>query len=80
MEAGASIELDPALQGTHLKGYTLRGMVRTDLRERAIPWVRLALEGRATTRALNAGGRHRASYDASRWPMGTATKLIRFTA
>lgn len=58
---GASIELDPALQGTHLKGYTLRGMVRTDLRERAIPWVRLALEGRATTRALNAGGRHRAS-------------------
>ena len=51
-----------------------------DLRERAIPWVRLALEGRATTRALNAGGRHRASYDASRWPMGTATKLIRFTA
>ena len=53
---GASIVLDPTMQGTHLKGYTLRAMVRTDLHERAIPWVRLALEGRATTRALNAAG------------------------
>ena len=67
---GASIVLDPALQGTHLKGYSLRTMVRTDLVERAIPWVRLALEGRATTRALNAGGRHRASAVASMSVLG----------
>jgi GT2 family glycosyltransferase len=60
-EHGARIELDPQLQGTHLKSYTVRGMVRTDLHERAIPWVRLALEGRVSASALNAGGRHRAS-------------------
>lgn len=62
---GARILLDPAVQGTHLKGYDLHAMVRTDLKERAIPWVRLALEGRATHTALNAGGRHRASALAS---------------
>jgi hypothetical protein len=65
VEGGASIVLDPSIQGTHLKGYSLRTMVRTDLVERAIPWVRLALQGRVTTRALNAGARHRASALAS---------------
>jgi hypothetical protein len=40
---GARIRLDPALQGTHLKHWTLRSMLRTDLRDRAIPWMRLIL-------------------------------------
>lgn len=62
---GATIVLDPAIQGTHLKGYDLAAMVRTDLVERAVPWVRLALEGRASRSALNAGGRHRASAAAA---------------
>jgi hypothetical protein len=59
--AGARIELDPSLSGTHLKGYSLAAMVRTDLFERGVPWVRLILTGRGSARALNAGPRHRAS-------------------
>src|SRR5215208_283793 len=65
VRTGARIDLDPELQGTHLKGYTLRSMVRTDLRERSIPWLRLALEQRVSARALNAAPRHRASALAS---------------
>ncbi len=40
---GARILLDPDLQGKHLKRWTFRNMVRTDLRERAIPWMHLIL-------------------------------------
>ena len=41
--AGFRIVLDPAIQGKHLKRWTLRGMLRTDLRDRAVPWMRLLL-------------------------------------
>lgn len=59
--AGARIALDPAIQGTHLKAWTLRSMVRTDFARRGVPWVALLLAtGRAST-ALNLGWRHRAS-------------------
>ena len=60
-EAGAVVELDPALSGTHLKRYTLRQMLRTDLFGRGVPWVRLILAGRASSNALNAGPLHRLS-------------------
>ena len=61
---GAGIVLDPDLQGTHLKGWTLLGMVHTDLWARGVPWVELLLdEGHST--ALNLGWRHRASAIAS---------------
>lgn len=59
--AGARIELDPSLAGTHLKGYSLATMIRTDLFERGVPWVLLILSRRGSARALNAGPRHRAS-------------------
>jgi Glycosyl transferase family 21 len=59
VQAGARIELDPAIQGTHLKAYTLSGMLHVDTVERAIPWVDLMLAGRAPRRSLNAGARHR---------------------
>jgi hypothetical protein len=36
-------------------------MIRTDLFERGVPWVRLILAGRGSAQALNAGPRHRAS-------------------
>ncbi len=39
----ARIVLDPNLQGKHLKRWTFRNMVRTDLHERAIPWMHLIL-------------------------------------
>jgi glycosyltransferase involved in cell wall biosynthesis len=42
--AGYSIRLDKDLRGTHLKRWTLIGMVRTDITQRAIPWARLVLE------------------------------------
>jgi glycosyltransferase involved in cell wall biosynthesis len=55
------IELDPEIQGKHLKRWSLATMVRTDLRLRGTPWVRLALQGRATTNGLNLAWRHRVS-------------------
>jgi GT2 family glycosyltransferase len=62
---GARIVLDPAIQGTHLKAWTLRSMVRTDFARRGVPWVALLLRSghlrstAATT--LNLGWWHRAS-------------------
>ncbi len=42
--AGHRIVLDKQLLGTHLKRWTLRSMISTDLWRRAIPWSRLILE------------------------------------
>ena len=62
LAAGAGwIELDPEIQGKHLKRWTLPAMVRTDLRQRGIPWTRLAVRGRATRCSLNLAWRHRLS-------------------
>jgi hypothetical protein len=72
--AGARIELDPAIQGTHLKRYTLASMLHVDTVERAIPWVDLMLAGRAPRSALNAGARHRA---AALLALGTTLLLAR---
>jgi hypothetical protein len=45
-DRGGIILLDPAIGGTHLKRWTLAAMLRTDLRDRAIPWMRLLLDRR----------------------------------
>ncbi len=58
---GARIVLDPAIQGTHLKAWTLRGMVRTDFARRGVPWVGLLLRSGRGSTALNLGWRHRLS-------------------
>lgn len=50
---GAAIRLVKAAQVTHLKRWTFPGLVRTDVRDRAWPWSRLLLEGRAPGRDLN---------------------------
>ena len=65
VDAGASIELDPAIQGKHLKAWTLWSMIRTDLVVRGIPWVKLLLRHRTGTSSLNLGWRHRLSALAS---------------
>jgi cellulose synthase/poly-beta-1,6-N-acetylglucosamine synthase-like glycosyltransferase len=44
---GCRITLRPEIQGTHLKRWTLRGMVLNDVRDRGIPWMRLLLAGDA---------------------------------
>jgi cellulose synthase/poly-beta-1,6-N-acetylglucosamine synthase-like glycosyltransferase len=58
---GARIVLDPAVQGTHLKHWSLWEMVRTDFARRGIPWVDLMLRHRGTSTELNLAWRHRAS-------------------
>ncbi len=53
---GGRIVLDPAIQGTHLKRWTLLQMLRTDIRDRGIPWMLLMLERRGRNRtSLNTG-------------------------
>jgi GT2 family glycosyltransferase len=47
-EAGYRICMDPAIQGTHLKKWTVKSMVRTDVYYRAMPWARLMLERKKT--------------------------------
>lgn len=51
--AGHRILLDPTLQGTHLKRWTLSSVLRTDIFCRAIPWSRLLLETNITPDDLN---------------------------
>jgi GT2 family glycosyltransferase len=58
---GERILLDPAIQGKHLKRWTLGSMVRTDLCRRGAPWVRLLLDRGSGSTALNLGWRHRVS-------------------
>lgn len=38
------MRLDPELQVTHLKRWSLGSVIRTDIRSRALPWARLILE------------------------------------
>ena len=58
---GARIVLDPELQGTHLKRWTLVSSVRTDFASRGVPWVELVAGSGAPAGILNLGWRHRAS-------------------
>jgi GT2 family glycosyltransferase len=59
--SGARLRLDPALQGTHLKRWTLASMLRTDLHGRGVPWVALLARESAAPTGLNLGWRHRLS-------------------
>ena len=63
--AGRRMTLDPALQGTHLKRWTLASMVRTDVGRRGVPWVTLLARDGAAPTVLNLGWRHRVSAAAS---------------
>jgi GT2 family glycosyltransferase len=60
-DAGATIRIDPDLQGTHLKRWTLRSMVETDVLRRGAPWTELLLERRSVPATLNLGHRDRVS-------------------
>jgi GT2 family glycosyltransferase len=62
---GGVILLDPSIQGRHLKRWTLVSMIKTDLFRRGVPWLRLILEGRADSSALNLTWRHRVGTGAS---------------
>jgi GT2 family glycosyltransferase len=51
--AGHAIVLDPTIQVTHLKRWTLRTLLRSDLLDRALPWLRLMLRDRRMPSDLN---------------------------
>jgi hypothetical protein len=52
-QAGHRIVLDKGLQGKHLKRWTFRSVVLTDVRNRAVPWTRLILERKTAPKDLN---------------------------
>jgi len=60
-QAGHRILLDKELHGTHLKRWTLRSMIRTDIFCRAVPWTRLILESKKAPHDLNLKGGQRLS-------------------
>jgi GT2 family glycosyltransferase len=64
-DGGALIHLDPAIQGKHLKHWTLRSVLWTDFASRGVPWVALMWRSRRVPRFLNLGVRHRCSAAAS---------------
>jgi hypothetical protein len=64
---GHRIVLRPDIQATHLKRWTLVGGIRTDLRDRGIPWARLLLHRGEFTRS---GGLN------LRWTEKAATVLV----
>ncbi|HEU5040430.1 MAG TPA: glycosyltransferase family 2 protein [Gemmatimonadales bacterium] len=43
---GRRIRLDPHIQGTHRKRWSLTGVIMTDVGYRGVPWMRLLLQGR----------------------------------
>ena len=64
-DAGFRIRLDPRIQVTHLKRWSLASMVRVDLFERGVPWTRLWLERGRVPADLAIGWRQRASAAAA---------------
>lgn len=72
---GARLRLDPAIQGKHLKRWTLRSMVWTDFARRGVPWVGLQMRAGRVSTALNCGWRHRLS--AAACVAGGASALLR---
>jgi len=53
---GYRILLDPRIEVTHLKRWTLAGMIVTDVRDRGVPWMKLLLSrGRRRPATLSAG-------------------------
>jgi hypothetical protein len=59
--AGARLRLDPDLQVTHLKRWTLLSVLRTDLYDRALPWSELILEDGELPSDLNLRSSQRAA-------------------
>lgn len=72
VRAGRRIRLDRSLQVTHLKRWSLAGMVVTDVRDRALPWTGLILRERRLPSDLNFRHGHRLSTAAA---LGLAVAL-----
>ena len=57
---GSRAVVEPGLQVTHLKRWTVRGLLRTDLWDRAVPWSTLTLRSRTVVDDLGTERRARA--------------------
>lgn len=62
--AGKRLALDPAIQAKHLKHWTMRKMLRTDIFDRGIPWTLLILRAGRMPNDLNVKWHQRASVAA----------------
>jgi GT2 family glycosyltransferase len=69
---GHRILLDRELQVKHLKAWTLRSMIRTDIVMRALPWARLILSTGTAPAALNL-------RTAGRWSVGLTALALALT-
>ena len=58
---GVRIRLDKAMQVTHLKRWTLGGLLRSDICDRALPWTELLRRGELRGGDLNLKPAHRLS-------------------
>ena len=58
---GANIRLEPELQAKHLKRWTLKSMLVTDIAHRAIPWTQFCMERGRFPSVLNLSLRQRAA-------------------
>jgi cellulose synthase/poly-beta-1,6-N-acetylglucosamine synthase-like glycosyltransferase len=63
--AGGRIRLVKSAQGTHLKNWTLSGLLKTDVFDRGVPWMELILSSGRVPDDLNLGVRHRIGVAAS---------------
>lgn len=71
-DAGWRIVLDPSLQATHLKAWSLLGGVRTDVLRRGAPWTELLLRD-----GMRGGGRRREALNLeSREKVATLLVLV----
>jgi GT2 family glycosyltransferase len=59
--AGHQIMVNKEVQAKHLKNWTVRGMIKADIFDRAIPWIQLILQERDLSNDLNLGLSQRAS-------------------
>jgi len=60
-KAGYRTRLVKSLQASHLKHWTLRSLLETDVRDRVLPWTRLIMSGREMPADLNLKWPHRLS-------------------
>lgn len=60
-KAGLRSQLVKSLQVTHLKHWTLKSLLESDIRDRALPWTQLILRDREFPTDLNLKTSHRAS-------------------
>ena len=76
-DRGWTVLLDPTIEATHLKRWTLKSIVKTDLLDRGVPWMRLLLgDGPEGPRrgTLNVGGFEK--FKIAAMGVATASTLI----